>query len=179
VGKEWSAQVAASRMASTTAPASVCRRDGDVGGAVERNPALVTGGQVGLVGETGGCARYRGSGREWWPARPPGGQESAGRAKKQVAGGGMLDGAAPRARTSALPVARRAMVACSRARTGLRHDGRRARRWWPRLQLDHVVHIQEDPAETGGQKRTTVLLPEPMKPVRTMRRIGSIGRSSD
>src|SRR5271157_5673425 len=85
----------------------------------------------------------------------------------------------PKARTSASPAARRAMVACSRSRNG-------ASPW--RAKSSAMVapasasitsstsrKVQPRRPATSGP---TVLLPEPMKPVRTMRR-GGAGRASD
>ena len=152
--------------------------DGDVGGPVEREAALVAAGQVGLVGEDGtgvlgAAAAGEGGGQLDFEMD----QERAGGGEEQGAGGfGCSMAPPPRARTRLSAATRRAMVACSRSRKA-------ASPWRAKISVMGMpasasitssasMKLQPRRAATSGP---TVVLPEPMKPVRTMRRGGLAG----
>ena len=126
-----------------------------MGGAVEREAALVPAGEVGLVGQHGaGVLGAAAAGERGGQLHFQMNEQRAGRVEQQVAGGGPLDGAAAQGQHQrvfggqagdggVLEVAEgRLAVTCEDRSNG-----------GAGLGLDHVIHIHKAPAEPAGHKR--------------------------
>jgi hypothetical protein len=129
--------------------------DGDVGGAVERETALIADGEVGLVGEDGAdvlCAAASGECGGQFDFKMN--QEGAGPGEEQGAGGCVLDCAAAKSEDEGVRGGEAGdgfMLADAEGRFAV--AGEELGNSCAGFGLDYVVKVDEGPAEALGEER--------------------------